>query len=166
LECAVEGAGELGLAADRNDRVGRLDARAGEVRRLAQVGRAFELRCAVASWDEYLSVVERLGGEVLQAGGGTAGRWASPASAPRAKQAFNPRGLATRPNCWRHAPPLDAKLAELLGARVTDELVVALPGALSRRIEAAATADLQAPRGSARFLATLDPKTGTVSAGW
>ena len=104
---------------------------------------------SVASAEEYLRIVEKLGGTVVVSQGGAALKFEKPASDPKKSQRENWSTWDRRTDVWQHnGAELLAELKGPLGVAQVDRVIVLLPNSVTRQVQSSA-AKLKATRAGA-----------------
>lgn len=123
-------------------------------------GPAWRLTFSVASAEEYLRIVEKLGGTLVVNQGGAALKFDKPASDPKKSQRENWAAWERRTDVWQHTGgELMAELKEPLGVAQADRVIILLPNSVTRQVQSSA-AKLKATRagvGDLNFNLGTDP---------
>jgi hypothetical protein len=102
-------------------------------------GPAWRLTFSVASADEYLRIVEKLGGILIVKQGTSALKFDNPGSDPKKTQRENWTTWERRTDVWQHAgPELLAELKGPLGVTQADRVILLLPNSVTRQIQSSA----------------------------
>jgi hypothetical protein len=105
------------------------------VRQSPNRGRVWKLSFAVATAEDLLAVVEKLGGSLVVREGTGARKLDKPASEPKNGQRVAWKNFERRSDVWRHDAASLPNLDTLLGVRQADELLVVLPASVTRQIQ-------------------------------
>jgi hypothetical protein len=125
-------------------------------------GPAWRLTFSVSSADEYLRIVEKLGGTLVVGQGAAAFRFEKPASDPTKSQRERWTTWERRSDVWQHiGPEILAELKTPLSVSQADRIVLLLPNSVTRQIQTSA-AKMKPNRsntGEVIFSLSSDPAT-------